>query len=335
LDLERRANSFLYLASRIRNLSPAFRRELYQKAAQGNPWYIKENLDLALEGLLVYLSKSDLLKWLQRYNIADLRLQKVGVVMAGNIPMVGVHDMICVLLSGNHLFAKTSKQDDVLIRFIASELIDIAPDFSKRITFVEHLRDIDAVIATGSNNTSRYFEYYFANTPHIIRKNRTSVAVLNGFETDSDLQGLGVDIFTHFGLGCRNVSKLFLPKGYDIRPMVSYWKSFRSQIQHSKYRNNYGYQRAIMLMNKVPHEDNGLILMRESKELISPIGVLYYEHYNDAQELQSRLASIANQVQCVVTNEPLVGKVAFGEAQLPAIDSYADGIDTMEFLARL
>jgi hypothetical protein len=335
LDLNGRTLSFLKLSERLKNLDHRRREEVFDDAAYHNPWFTRDNIELAFAGLLNYLDKRTIDRWLKNYRFNEKKSLKVGVVMAGNIPMVGIHDMICVLLSGHHLMAKLSSQDQVLIKFISDELIDIAPEWKNKITFADRLKEIDAVIATGSDNTARYFDYYFAKIPHIIRKNRTSIAIINGTESKEELQNLGKDIFSYFGLGCRNVSKIFIPLGYDPTSLFPYWDSYIHIADHHKYHNNYHYQRTIMLVNQTPHSDNGFVMLQQNENLVSPIGVLYYEFYDQLNDLKGRLHLLEDKIQCIVTNENFPGKIKFGKAQMPDINDFADNIDTMEFLSNL
>lgn len=335
LDLKGRTVSFLELANRLKKLDRERLEVLYDDATYHNPWFTKENIKLAFQGLLTYLDEKTLTRWLEKYSFDEEKSLNVGVVMAGNIPMVGIHDMICVLLSGHHLIAKLSSQDEVLIKFISSELFAIAPEWKSRITFVERLKGIDVVIATGSDNTARYFNYYFSKIPHIIRKNRTSVAIINGQETKEELRYLGTDIFSHFGLGCRNVSKLYVKKGFDLKSLFPHWERFSYIGEHHKFHNNYHYQRTIMLVNQTPHLDNGFVIMQQNENLVSPIGVIYYEFYDQLEDLQNQLLLLNDKIQCVVTEEDIPGKIKFGKAQMPDINDFADNIDTMEFLANL
>ena len=210
--------------------------------------------------------------------------------MAGNIPAVGFHDVLCVLLNGDSALIKLSSKDTVLLKFLLEKLIEINPGFSSKIQYAERLKSFDAVIATGSDNTSRYFEYYFGKYPHIIRKNRTSVAILDGTENEKDLTQLGTDVFSYFGLGCRNVSKLFVPSGYNFGPLFRSWELFKEIEHHHKYHNNYHYQKSIFLVSVIPHLDNGFVLLQESERLVSPIAVVYYEYYTKPDELRDRLA---------------------------------------------
>jgi hypothetical protein len=255
--------------------------------------------------------------------------------MAGNIPMVGVHDLICVLLSGHQLVAKLSSQDEVLMRFIIDQLIQINDEFKSQVTIADRLNDIEAVIATGSDNTARYFHYYFDKIPHIIRKNRTSVSLLNGDESAAEKKALANDIFTYYGLGCRNVSKLLLPSQYDVTSLFEHWNDFEHIADHHKYHNNYHYQKSIMLVNQVHHLDNGFVLMQQNNNMVSPIGVIYYDFYDTLEEAKHHLGANKDKIQCIVTKEAIEGGIEFGKAQMPDINDFADNIDTMKFLSEL
>jgi hypothetical protein len=251
--------------------------------------------------------------------------------MAGNIPGVGFLDLLCVLLSGHVAAVKLSRQDEIMIQVLMKWLLSIEPRFKKNLEFRDRLDHTDAVIATGSDNTARYFEYYFGKQPHIIRKNRTSVAVLDGTESKADIQHLGDDIFSYFGMGCRNVTKLYLPTGFDFAQFLPYLESFSAVGLHHKYRNNYDYQKSIMLVNNVRHLDNGFLLARESADLVSPTSVLYYQFYSDTGELENLLGENPQKIQCIVGK----GRIDFGKAQSPEPWDYADGVDVLQFLDEL
>ena len=252
--------------------------------------------------------------------------------MAGNIPLVGFHDFLSVLLIGDHFVGKLSSNDNILLPFLAEELINIQPEFSNRIEFTkDRLPQFDKVIATGSNNTARYFEYYFKDKPHIIRKNRNSVAVLQGNETNEQLKALGEDIFQYFGLGCRNVSKLFVPKGYNFDVFFEAMYAYRDVINHHKYANNYDYNKAVYLMSSVKLLDNAFLLLKEDLNFSSPIGTLFYEFYSDEVQLQNRVKQEEENIQCIVGTHKF-SEVDFGKAQHPELTEYADGVDTIKFL---
>lgn len=298
-----------------------------------NPWFTPGNVRLALNATAGELTYDNLKTWTDAYPILNQNYDplKVGVVMAGNIPLVGFHDFLSVLVSGNSIIIKTSSKDADLIRFMGDVICDLNPQFKNRIIFTENtLNGFDAVIATGSDNTSRYFEYYFGKYPHIIRKNRNSIAVLDGTEKDNELEALGNDIFSYFGLGCRNVSKIFVPGKFDFNRLFNSWRKYSVLIDHSKYANNYDFNKAVYLVNKEKFIDTGFLLLKESSGLSSPVAVLYYEIYNSRQQINKLLKEQNEKIQCIV------GKnyIPFGKAQSPSLWDYADGIDTIEFLLK-
>jgi hypothetical protein len=313
---------------------------LIQTSQNSNGWFTAEQTANAIAALSDMLNESSLDKWfgqIQNYPSGRSN-KKVGLILAGNIPMVGFHDILCVLSAGHTAMIKLSSQDQKLIPYLLKKLTIIEPGFSGRFHFIDRLGESDAVIATGSNNSSRYFEYYFGKLPHIIRKNRNSIAVLSGKETSGQLHDLGYDIFSYFGLGCRNVSKLFVPEKYNFDHFFESIQNFASVGNHHKYNNNYDYNKSIYLVNRVPHLDNGFLLLKQDEQTASPLAVLYYEEYSNQRFLEEKLNSIYEQIQCVVTGFPLnlpVQQVAFGESQHPELWDYADGIDTMQFLLSL
>ena len=257
--------------------------------------------------------------------------------MAGNIPLVGFHDFLSVLISGKVFKGKLSSQDEFLLPFLADKLIDIAPDFQSKIIFVSHLlKDFDAVIATGSNNSARYFDYYFGKYPHIIRRNRNSIAVIIGNETKEQMEKLADDVFLYFGLGCRSISKVFVPKGYDITLILDAFQHYAYLHEHTKYFNNYEYNKSIFLLNKVLHLDNGFCLLTQRDTYASPVSVLYYEEYDQLEVLEQRLMMEKEQVQCIVGGEKVnIEHENFGNSQYPALSEYADNVDIMSFLGSL
>jgi hypothetical protein len=292
---------------------------------------------MAVRAIAAMLNKRDLEKWLQNESgNAELKMRSIGLILAGNIPIVGFHDILCVLASGHKALIKLSSQDQKFIPYILEKLIEIEPAFERQISFIDRLKDFDAVIATGSNNTSRYFDYYFSKVPHIIRKNRNSVAVLNGQESREDLKALGHDIFDYFGLGCRNVSKLYVPKDYVFEEFFESIEEFKSVADHHKYNNNYDYNKSIFLVNLDKHLDNGFILLKEDSRFVSPLAVLYYEEYHNIEQLGSELIKNEDLIQCIVSNSKLpLSTVPFGQSQCPGLFDYADGVDTMKFLREL
>jgi hypothetical protein len=304
-----------------------------------NTWFTPASVENAVKALGQMLNKDNILTWLGKYDLENNRKSKrVGLILAGNIPLVGFHDVLCVLTSGNHALIKASSQDSRLIRHVLNMLTDTEPAYKEKISFVEKLENFDAVIATGSNNTSRYFEYYFGKVPNIIRKNRNSIAVLTGHETNEQLYKLGKDIFDYFGLGCRNVSKLLVPENYDFVPFFEAIEPYHTIINHHKYNNNYDYNKSIYLVNKDKHLDNGFLLIKEDERMVSPLSVVFYEQYENDQSAELLLNRESENIQCIVSRAPLKVQnqvVDFGESQQPDLWDYADGIDTMDFLTKL
>ncbi|MBB6611117.1 acyl-CoA reductase [Pontibacter sp. Tf4] len=336
MTLENRIEAFVELGRQLKNLTPEDRQVWARMAQSRNPWFDEENVSCALYGITQMLEEQYLREWLYPYHLKQVTPKKVGVVMAGNIPMVGFHDFLSVLMSGHYLLAKLSTDDQPLMRRLADMLVMIEPAFANQFEFVEILKDADAIIATGSDNTARYFEYYFAKRPHIIRKNRTSIGILTGHEEADDLKALGEDFFRYYGLGCRNVSKVFVPEGYTFDKFFEA-NEFRSKVlDHHKYQNNYDYNKSILLVNKVPHYDNGFMLVQESENLVSPISVLFYETFSSLTDLREKLNTLKDKTQVIVSAHGwLEGSIPFGEAQCPMVWDYADGVDTMAFLQKL
>jgi hypothetical protein len=298
-----------------------------------NPWFTPDNVRMSLNAIADQLTPDNLHKWTGAYR----QLQKpapsfrVAVIMAGNIPLVGFHDFLTVLISGNIVIVKKSSKDPDLIVFIKDLLIEIDGEFSTLIRIAEGtLPEFDAVIATGSDNTSRYFEYYFGKYPHIIRRNRSSIAILTGDESDAELKALGTDIFSYFGLGCRNVSKIYIPEGYDLSSLAGKWEKFSNLISHQKYANNYDYNKAVFIVNREKFTDTGFVLLKEDQRLSSPVAVLYYEYYNGRDNAEHITGILSEKLQCIAGR----GHVPFGSAQSPALWDYADGVDTLEFILK-
>lgn len=299
-----------------------------------NGWFTRTEVRRALKGIISFLDDQKLSNWVAAYPEIQ-NPAKVGLVLAGNIPLVGFHDVLSVLICGHTAVIKPSSDDDKLIPHVLGVLTDIEPAFKEQIVIGEQVKGIDAVIATGSNNTHRYFEYYFGSYPHIFRKSKTSVAVLTGTETDEELKALGEDIFSYYGLGCRNVSKLFIPADFDLDRFFGAIYHFKDIVEHKKYGNNYDYHKAIYLMNSEKLIENGFLLLRETEELFSPVGTLFYERYDKPDVLESRLKMIRDDVQCIVSGRVNSEEVPFGKAQYPELNDYADGVDTMSFLTSL
>ncbi|MBI6118929.1 acyl-CoA reductase [Salegentibacter maritimus] len=313
-----------------------FFNELNDKIDQAihyNGWFTRENVIFSLQQWSKALTPNNLETWLKPYTFNQEKQKTVAIVMAGNIPLVGFHDFISVLISGHNVLVKQSSNDKQLLPVIASFLIDIAPEFKNRIKFTEDkLGSFDAVIATGSDNTARYFEYYFKGKPSIIRKNRNSVAILTGKESTTELEALGEDIFRYFGLGCRNVSKLYVPENYNFDDFFKAIYSWKNLLNSAKYTNNYDYNKAVYLMSEFKLLENGFLILKEDEGFGSPIATLFYEKYQNKAQLQKNLKEHQDKLQCVVGNETEVG---FGQTQHPRLWEYADGVDTLQFLEKI
>ena len=305
-----------------------------------NAWFTKENVKFVLKEWSRLLTTEKLTDWVAPYNdkiSQKNKVKNIGVIMAGNIPLVGMHDFISVLVCGYFFTGKLSSKDDLLPKLIAEILCDIEPAFSERITFADNFKiQPDAIIATGSNNSSRYFDYYFSKFPSIIRKTRNSVAVLHGNESDDDLWNLSEDIFRYFGLGCRNVSKVYVPEGYRFDRFFQIIEPWHTLYQHNKYANNYDYHQSVFLMNKIPFFDNGFLIVKKDSQIYSPLSVIFYEYYSDITILAAEIQAKADAIQCVVSNEnKAFYSIPFGSSQKPELTEYADNINTLEFLLKL
>lgn len=336
MTLIERLAAFKSIGHQLQNMSADEKRMLAERVAMENGWFTAANVSLAIDGLLVLIEPVRLEKWALNYTLSNGPSKTVGVAMAGNIPLVGFHDFLCVLVAGHKLRYKPSSKDTVLIDFIHQKLASIEPRFSDRLERSDRLNGVDAIIATGSDNTSRYFEYYFRNVPHIVRKNRVSCAVIQGDEPDEEISRLGHDIFSYFGLGCRNVATLFVPRNYDTRKFLERLRDFSHVLDNHKYANNYTYQKSLLMLNQERFLDNGFLLMKESDKLLSPVATLHYAFYNDQTDLKNRIASHRDKLQLIVSAQGWYeGSIPFGSAQFPKVDDYADGIDTMKFLSAL
>ncbi|MGO4905227.1 acyl-CoA reductase [Flavobacterium sp. W20_MBD1_R3] len=307
--------------------------DLIQLSQSHNGWYTPENVYFSMRSWAEALTAENLNEWLSPYDIPIQEPKKVALILAGNIPLVGFHDFLSVLITGNSVMVKTSSNDQHLLPFLAKYIIAVEPELTQNITFVAgKLENFDAVIATGSNNTARYFEYYFKDKPSIIRKSRNSVAVLTGNESKEQLTALGEDIFRYFGLGCRNVSKLFVPKGYSFVPFFEAIFVYQDVIHYEKYANNYDYNKAVFLMSNFKLLDNGFLTLKEDQSHASPISSVFYEFYEDINDLKTRLQSESDQIQCVVADSTIENNVHFGQTQNPLLWNYADNTDTISFL---
>ncbi|WP_018343821.1 acyl-CoA reductase [Cytophaga aurantiaca] len=329
--------TFASLHDYLKNIHSEELNEWIYRAEANNPWFTAENVKSAIDGIIDLIEPVALEKFYSSYTISS-QMKKVGVIMAGNIPAVGFHDLLCVVLSGNILYAKLSSDDSVILKKITEVLVKINSSFQERIFFVDQLKNMDAYIATGSDNSAKHFEYYFRNTPNIIRKNRTSVVVINGDEDTEKLILLGEDVFNYFGLGCRNVSHLYLPEGYSPTTLLRAWEGIYNKLQnHHKYMNNYEYNKAVLLIDQVHHFDSGYVLLKESDSIFSQIATLTYSFYRSKEELASKLVELENQLQCIVSSKEtsLFPTVRIGKAQHPSISDFADGVDTMKFLINI
>lgn len=344
VGLERRLEAFLALGRRIGALLEAgdsaaqfgMQRALIARAERENPWFTEASQRQALQHWAASLTRPHLEAWLREAPLCAGPARRVLVIGAGNVPLVAFHDVLCVLITGHRLLFKPSTKDAVWIPFLLEQLVEIEPSFASHIEVsTERARHFDAVIATGSNNSARYFEYYFSAYPHLLRRGRHSVAVLDGSETAAALGGLAEDVFGHYGMGCRSVTKLFLPKGYDRNRLFEAFYPHASVIDNPKYANNYDYHRAVYAMNGDAVWENGFLLLKEDPSYSSPIAVLFYEEYERLPELEARLERDAERLQVVVGKGLKQAHIAFGQAQKPGLQDYADGVDTLDFLTGL
>ncbi|PHS67926.1 MAG: acyl-CoA reductase [Flavobacterium sp.] len=309
---------------------------LIQLSKSYNGWFSEDNIQFAFKSWAEALTKENLGKWLSNYSVENTANKTIALVLAGNIPLVGFHDFLSVLITGNKVLAKLSSNDKLLLPFLSKYLISVAPEFENKIKFTEEkLENFDAVIATGSNNTARYFDYYFGKYPNIIRKNRNSVAILTGKETQEQLEKLSDDIFRYFGLGCRNVSKIYLPKDYNFDNFFNGMFKWKKVINDNKYINNYDYNKAVYLMSQLNLLDNEFLLLKEDSNFSSPISVIFHETYENINDLKEIIKSETKNIQCVVSTIGVENEIAFGETQNPQLWDYADDVDTVEFLLKL
>lgn len=347
MNLTERVNAFVNLGNELKevlagNAKTAGGKKLMQLIPEmhhRNGWFTENNIRHRLENIAAGLEKKVLEKWLANYAVADNPVpKKTGVILAGNIPLVGFDDFRCVLITGNIFTGKLSSDDKLLLPLVAEMLEEKEPRFKDRIVFTEgQLKGMDAIIATGSNNSARYFEHYFGKYPHIIRGNRNGVAVISGDETTEELKGLGEDIFRYFGLGCRSVTKLFVPENYNFNLFFEAIYGWGEEIlANNKYMNNYDYHKTLYLLSSFPLLDNNFLLLKEDKGLSSPPGVVFYEKYPDLRTLQQKLREEEAKIQCVVGKESSVtGAIPFGHSQQTTPSDYADGVDVLKFLVNL
>ncbi|MBV7268177.1 acyl-CoA reductase [Winogradskyella luteola] len=352
MDLQQRINAFIKLGTFLGQFTTdgitkkndieandlffdGFKHQI-KLAKAHNGWFTENNILFSLESWHKALADRTINKWVKKYNFNSLNPQKIAIIMAGNIPLVGFHDFLSVLISGHKVLVKQSSNDKHLLPFLAKYLEVVEPGFKGKITFTEEkLEGFDAVIATGSDNTARYFEYYFKDKPSIIRKNRNSVAVLTGDETPEQLEALSEDIFRYYGLGCRNVSKLFVPESYNFDAFFSAVYKWHPIIHQAKYANNYDYNKAVYLMSEFEMLENGFLMVKEDQSYASPIATIFYETYNSIEALEQKLKADDDKIQCVVAHNLSENEIAFGETQKPQLWDYADNVDTVDFLLKI
>lgn len=338
MTFQQRVQAFIQLGSFLQDAATNAHKAIVEAYLYNN-WFTEESQRLALQAWADTLTEQKISTWVSKYKFNEESSNKsVAIIMAGNIPLVGLHDLICVLLAGHKAIIKLSSDDNILPKFIVAALIQIEPAFADKIIVLNDEKlggNYDAVIATGSNNSNRYFEYYFRKLPNILRRNRNSVAVLTGHETDEDMKLLAKDIFTYFGLGCRNVSKLYIPRGFDMAMFFENTHDYDAYMHHNKYANNYTYHKAIWLLNQDVFLENGLVNLKESKDLASPLASVYYEYYDSLDEVKAILDERKEEIQCVVSKIQIGNSIPLGKSQQPELWDYADGIDTLEFLLKL
>ena len=332
MNLQQRIDLLVKLGEYIKS-DNTFLQQAKENAGRQNGWFIPAFIDLSINNIASsFLQRDKLNAWTKAYQLQDENTspKKVGIVMAGNIPLVGFHDLLCVFITGHIAYVKLSSKDQVLLKHLVETMTSWNEELTQLIFFSDMLKGCDAYIATGSNNSAGHFAYYFGKYPNIIRRNRTSVAVLTGKETSEELEKLADDVYLYFGLGCRNVTKVFVPDNYDFIPLLTIFKKYNYLADHHKYKNNYDYNLAILLLNKKVYMSNESVLLIEDVSAFSPISQLNYEYYSNENELTESLQQ-NDELQCIV------GKnlVPFGHSQNPALEDYADGVDTMRFLLSL
>lgn len=351
MDLQQRINAFVKLGEFLNQFKQTdiikndsvdkndlffegFKHQI-KLAEEHNGWFTKKNIFFSLESWSNSLTNKNITHWLSKYNFNNTKQKTVAIIMAGNIPLVGFHDFLSVLITGHNVLVKQSSNDKHLLPFLAKYLEVVEPNFKGKIEFTEEkLNNFDTVIATGSDNTARYFEYYFKNKPSIIRKNRNSVAILTGNETQTQLEALSNDIFRYYGLGCRNVSKLLVPNDYNFDAFFKAIYKWHPIINEAKYANNYDYNKAVYLMSEFNMLENGFLMLKEDPSYSSPIATVFYEYYDSKAHLQEKLKTDKDRIQCVVANGFTKNEIAFGKTQNPQLWDYADNTDTVEFLLK-
>jgi hypothetical protein len=331
MNLKERISLFSSLGNLIADKDNPKINTSFHRIKTSNPWFTDENISLSLSSVSKMLNEEALIDWTSKYDFkSTLNEKKVFIIMAGNLPLVGFHDFLSVLISGNVAVVKLSSKDNILPRILIDLMISIDSRIREFINIVDNIIDlnVDAVIATGSDNSSKYFDYYFKGFKSIIRKNRRSVAILDGSEAESQLESLADDVFSYFGLGCRSVSKIYIPVDYDLNKLFKSFFKYNTIINHIKYANNYDYNKTIYLMNKENLLDNGFVIFKEDQSIQSPVATIFYEYYNSRDNLNNYIKSNRNLFQCIVSNED----IPFGQSQFPKLTDYADQKDTIEFL---
>lgn len=338
MNLDERIESMVKLGADLINQDERLMAHAH-RTESNNPWFTKKHITWSIRQIAnQFLNRNKILAWLNNYSIPeDGEMRQVGIVMAGNIPLVGFHDMLCCFIAGHKSIIKLSDKDPYLIPYVLTLLKEANPETAAYFELVQKLENYDAVIATGSNSTAVHFEYYFKNVPHIIRRNRNAVAVLQESVENESIEKLGDDVFLYYGLGCRNVSKIYLPKSFNTDRLFENFTKHQDVINHGKYRNNFDYNVAIFMLNKLPYLESGFFILKEDEQIASRIACLHYERYDDEKTLINHLLSEKEKIQCVVSDLQMesLKTVPFGTSQIPSLLDYADDADTLDFLLKL
>lgn len=334
MNLDDHIKSLLTLGEQINQFEDPALQSIINQAYSNNNWFDRDEIRKSLNAWSALLTESNLIEWSSKYDFKTTESKTVGLIMAGNIPLVGLHDLISVLITNHKAMVKLSSKDNILMKYIIFSLYQINVEYKERIQIVERFKNQDAIIATGSNNSSRYFEAYFGKYPNIIRKNRTSIAVLDGSETEEELKALGQDIFTYFGLGCRNITKIYIPEDFELERFFVAIEDFKDVMHNNKYKNNYDYNCTILLMNKAPFLSNNFLMLKEDESIHSATATVHYERYKDEADLQTKLDQLdKEEIQCISGKQDQY--IDLGSCQKPHLWDYADNIDTVEFLLNL
>lgn len=326
-------SAFCHLSSKLEDINQDLINVVNQSYLNNN-WLTSDNYWKSINHWKGSLTKYNIQEFITDYPITT-ESKTIGIIMAGNIPMVGFHDLLCVLLMGHNAQVKCSSNDPYVIKYLINCLKLYNPKLNDKIVITERLKSIDAVIATGSNNTFRYFESYFKHLPRLLRKNRKSIAILDGSETEKEFELLGQDILTYFGLGCRNVNQLFIPNGRTIEEILDCIMDYSHLINHNKFANNYTYHKALLLMNNEQHLDTGFLLPKRRRDLLSPLACVHYDYYESFDEIDDFILKNKEDIQCIVGNYSSTEVIPFGKAQYPDLKDFADNKNTLEFLSTL